>query len=93
MRKILYLECASGISGDMFVAAMADLGVDRAGLLGMLEKLQLEHVSFKLEKTCKTALPEPILRWRSIIMTMTTITGMTTNTITMNTGILQMCWK
>lgn len=53
MRKILYLECASGISGDMFVAAMADLGVDRAGLLGMLEKLQLEHVSFKLEKTCK----------------------------------------
>lgn len=53
MKKILYLECASGISGDMFVAAMADLGVDRTGLLAMLEKMQLEHVSFKLEKICK----------------------------------------
>ena len=53
MKKILYLECASGISGDMFVAAMADLGVERTGLLAMLEKMQLEHVSFKLEKICK----------------------------------------
>lgn len=53
MKKILYLECASGISGDMFVAAMVDLGVDRTGLLAMLEKLQLEQVSFKLEKVCK----------------------------------------
>ena len=53
MKKILYLECASGISGDMFVAAMVDLGVDRTGLLAMLKKLQLEQVSFKLEKVCK----------------------------------------
>ncbi len=53
MKKILYLECASGISGDMFVAAMADLGVERAGLLAMLEKLQLEQVSFRLETVCK----------------------------------------
>ena len=53
MKKILYLECASGISGDMFVAAMADLGVDRTRLLAMLEKLQLEHVSFHLEKVCR----------------------------------------
>ncbi|MBR4597366.1 MAG: nickel pincer cofactor biosynthesis protein LarC [Opitutales bacterium] len=45
--KILYYNCAAGISGDMNLAAMLDLGVDKNTLVGELEKLGLE--GWKLE--------------------------------------------
>lgn len=53
-KKILYLECAAGISGDMFVAAMADLGADRNGMLEMLKSLRLDGVEYQLQSVVRS---------------------------------------
>lgn len=49
MKKILYFECTSGISGDMTLGALLDLGVDRRAFLDELEKLHLDgyHIEFE----------------------------------------------
>ena len=47
--KNLYFECNSGISGDMAVAALIDLGADRNGLLKALESIPAD--GFKVEIT------------------------------------------
>ena len=39
MGKSLYLECYSGISGDMTVAALLDLGADQKVLEDVLESI------------------------------------------------------
>ena len=41
MGKTLYLETSSGISGDMFVAAMIDLGADPETLERALNSIQI----------------------------------------------------
>lgn len=51
MEKILYFDCQSGISGDMSVAALLDLGVDRQALQTLLETLNID--GYRLEITSK----------------------------------------
>lgn len=46
--KVLYYDCFSGISGDMNLGAMIDLGVDSDFLIDELEKLNIED-EYKLE--------------------------------------------
>lgn len=41
MNRALYLECSFGISGDMFVASLLDLGADQAYLMDILNHLPL----------------------------------------------------
>lgn len=54
MGKILYLECNSGISGDMTVGALLDLGADRRELERSLESLGVGgyHLHFGRKKKC-----------------------------------------
>ncbi len=48
MKNILYLECAGGISGDMFVAAMLDLGASRKKLDAVLKSMCLDGFEYKV---------------------------------------------
>ena len=43
MGNVLYLECSSGISGDMTVAALLDLGADETVLKRTLSSLPIEE--------------------------------------------------
>jgi hypothetical protein len=48
--KILYYDCFAGISGDMNLGAMLDLGVDQKYLLKELGKLPVDSYKIKVHK-------------------------------------------
>ena len=50
MSKTLYLECYSGISGDMTVAALLDLGADQKVLDAALNSLQVKGFETKISR-------------------------------------------
>lgn len=51
--KIAYVDCASGIAGDMFVAALLDAGLPFHTLKEALEALPLDHYEIRVEETQK----------------------------------------
>ncbi len=55
-QSVLYLECNSGISGDMTVAALLDLGADRQVLLNALASLPLTGYSIEIKDVYKSGL-------------------------------------
>ena len=56
MGKTLYLECYSGISGDMTVAALLDLGADRSVLDKVLKSLKVSGFETKISRVVKSGI-------------------------------------
>jgi uncharacterized protein (TIGR00299 family) protein len=54
--RLAYLDCSSGISGDMFLGACLDSGLDEAALLQELAKLKLSSFEFKTERVLRAGL-------------------------------------
>lgn len=51
--KNLYLECNAGISGDMLVAALLDLGADREALDAALKSIPAQGFSYNISRVSK----------------------------------------
>ena len=56
LMKKLYFECSAGVSGDMTVAALLDLGADEEKLLEALKSLPLDGYSICISRVKKSGL-------------------------------------
>ncbi len=54
--RLAYLDCSSGVSGDMFLGACLDAGLGAGALLGELTKLPLGAYEFKPERVRRAGL-------------------------------------
>lgn len=55
-KQSLYLECYSGISGDMTVAALLDLGADKEVLLNGLKSLNVDGYRIEITRKAKNSI-------------------------------------
>lgn len=56
MEQTLYLECYSGISGDMTVAALLDLGADEEVLRQVLDSLPVQGFRIEINRVMKSGI-------------------------------------
>ncbi|MDE5863733.1 MAG: DUF111 family protein [Lachnospiraceae bacterium] len=56
MERTLYLECYSGISGDMVAAALLDLGADENVLREVLDSLPLQGFHVEISRVTKSGI-------------------------------------
>ena len=56
MKNKLYLECTSGISGDMTVAALLDLGADYEKLERALKSLPVKGFGIRISRVVKSGI-------------------------------------
>lgn len=56
MESLLYLECTSGISGDMTAAALLDLGASEEAVRTALDSLEVEGFAVEVTRTRKSGL-------------------------------------
>jgi uncharacterized protein (TIGR00299 family) protein len=56
MQNVLYIDCFSGISGDMMVGALLDLGLDFSLLENELKKLNLEGYEISCREVIKNSI-------------------------------------
>ena len=54
--KALYFDCFSGISGDMTLGALLDLGLDKDAFLAEMAKLNVEGFEIKIGRTEKSGI-------------------------------------
>ncbi len=54
--KLAYLDCSSGISGDMFLAALLDAGVELGRLRAELAKIELGPYEFTQSRVMRKGL-------------------------------------
>ena len=53
MRRILYFDCTGGVSGDMMLGALVDLGVSFKSLVNELDKLGVDGFHLKRRKATR----------------------------------------
>ncbi len=51
--RVLYFDCFSGISGDMTIGALLDLGIDQAEFLARMQKIKLDEFDLEINKGIK----------------------------------------
>jgi len=55
-KRILYFDCFSGISGDMTIGALLDLGIDQTAFLAELSKINLDEFEVEIKKGLKNGI-------------------------------------